>query len=347
MPRLAPRCAAAAFAAAAVFAGLLTAVPPAQARKLPSTPGAFTFAEARELLYPGAEVPATCAALITADVVEERVTQAAIRCLISERYRGDAKARQLALALYAEADSIAGLGAPETMDGGYRGLIKLVAQLPNGEHRKHLAWVAGAFREFDAFFDALGLSAPGDPARAPTAPGRVANFRWRGLALRFVRSVAKRTPSAYAIGWSVTYNVRGSLLTSEAGVTETMFHEIFHLNDAAHDDWSVRFLSTDYDAIVARCLPKLTRACLARYAPGSTTVKGGTYYAFQQNNGSSVHEYAAELALRYFKEHRELAATGKLAKPAFKCGAPENARAWQALVDEFFAGVDRTGDCKA
>jgi len=52
------------------------------------------------------------------------------------------------------------------------------------------------------------------------------------------------------------------------------------------------------------------------------------------------------IALRYYKEHRELAATGKLSRPAFKCGAPENARAWRALVDEFFAGLNRTGECK-
>ena len=178
-------------------------------------------------------------------------------------------------------------------------------------------------------------------AGAAAAP----QFRWRNLVVRFVRSVAKRTPSAYAVDWTVTYNVRGSLLGSADGVRETLFHEIFHLNDFAHGDWSSRTLTRDYDAILARCLPKLTRACLAPYAPGTTTVRGGTYYAFQQDNGTSVHEYAAELALRYYKEHRELLATGKLTAPPFKCGPPENARAWKALVTEFFAGIDRTPAC--
>jgi hypothetical protein len=207
--------------------------------------------------------------------------------------------------------------------------------------------VAEATRDFDELFASLGLGAAASPASPTAAAGAPPAFRWRGLALRFVRSVAKRTPSAYAYGWTVTYNVRGSLLTSAAGVRETLFHEIFHLNDFAHGDWSARALADDYAAILARCQPhQLSRACLAPYAPGTTTVRGGTYYAFQQNNGDSVHEYAAELALRYYKEHRELAATGKLARPAFKCGAAENARAWQALVDEFFAGVDRTGACK-
>ena len=30
---------------------------------------------------------------------------------------------------------------------------------------------------------------------------------------------------------------------------------------------------------------------------------------------------------------------------AFKCGPPENARAWRLLVDEFFGGLDRTPAC--
>ena len=72
---------------------------------------------------------------------------------------------------------------------------------------------------------------------------------------------------------------------------------------------------------------------------------GGTYYAFQPNNGNGVHEYAAELAVRYWKEHLEMLDKGKLAKPAFKCGGPENARSWKALVDEFFAGRDLVPGC--
>lgn len=341
-----------ALAALAALATLAAALPAAEARRPMSVfvpPDEVDLVAARAALYPedGKEpLPARCAALTTTKVPGRDPTTGLIHCMIAERYQGDPKARALALALYQETGNVAGLGEAETMDGGYRGDIKLVPQLPTGEHRKHLAWVAGAAREFDAFFAGLELSAPDTPVAPTVEPSGIAAFRWRGLSVRFVRSVAKRTPSAYAIGWSVTYNVRGSLLTSAAGVTETLFHEIFHLNDAAHDDWSATALRADYDAILARCQPKLTRACLARYAPGTTTVKGGTYYAFQQNNGDSVHEYAAELALRYYKEHRELAATGKLAKPAFKCGAPENARAWKALVDEFFAGVDRTGDCR-
>ena len=75
-------------------------------------------------------------------------------------------------------------------------------------------------------------------------------------------------------------------------------------------------------------------------------VRGGTYYAFQPNNGDAVHEYAAELAVRYFKEQSRDAATRASSRArAFKCGPAENARAWQALVDEFFAGRDLVPAC--
>src|SRR6185369_9315892 len=147
------------------------------------------------------------------------------------------------------------------------------------------------------------------------------------------RSVKRTTPSAYASGWTVAYNVAGSLNTSAGAVRETLFHEIFHLNDAAHGDWSPRVLGPVFDAIVARCGTRV--ACLRPYAPGDTMVRGGTYYAFQPDNGESVHEYGAELALRYYREQRAVIRRERLAAPAFKCGPDENRRAWTAMVAEF------------
>ena len=244
-------------------------------------------------------------------------------------YKSDPKALAVARALFDDFGSIATTGVEEHMDGGYRGTIHLVPELPIDAHRKHLEWVAAALRDFDAFF-----------ATFPTTP----RYRYKQLTIRFVRSVKKRTPSAYATGWTITHNVNGSLLTSERGVRETYFHELFHLNDFHHQDWSASTLAADYAAIVKKCGTK-TR-CLAPYAPNTTKVRAtGTYYAFQPNNGNGVHEYAAELALRYFKEQTEMATAGKLAKRAFKCGPPENGRAWQALVDEFFAGHDLVPPC--
>ncbi len=270
--------------------------------------------DAAKLLY-GTATPPTC------DSVE---------CLIDARYSADAKAKALARALYDASGDVVGLGEDEIMDGGYRGKIHLVPQLPIGGYRVHLAWVSAAMHDIDAFFTGLFPDAP--PA-----------YRWRALAFRFVRSIKKRTPSAYASSWTVMYNVEGSLLTSAAGVRETLFHELFHLNDEQHGEWSAKTLATDYDAIVKKCG---TRArCLAPYAPNDTMVRGGTYYAFQQNNGDAVHEYAAELAVRYYKEQSEMTERGKLSRRAFKCGTPENGRAWRALVDEFFAGRDLVPAC--
>jgi len=256
-----------------------------------------------------------------------------VACLIERAYRSDGKARALALALWTEGGHVAGVGAEEIMDGGYRGKIHLMPQLPTGSYRPHLAWVVDAMRSVDKLFADLFAGQP--------AP----RYRWRALAFRFVRSIGKRTPSAYASSWAIEYNVEGSLLTSAAGARETIVHELFHVNDEDHGDWSARHLQADYDAIVERCGKALAAACLAPYAPGSTMVRGGTYYAFQPNNGNGVHEYAAELAVRYFVEQGEMVARGKLARRAFKCGPAENARAWKALVDEFFGGRDLVPDC--
>lgn len=283
-------------------------------------PVAIGHADATRLLYGGGPPPAACQG--DADPVA---------CLIDARYAKDHKAGVLARALFRDTGSIAGVGEAELMDGGFRGKIKLVPELPIGRHRKHLAWLVSAMNRIDSFF--------GDQL-ADTAP----SYRWRGIGFRFVRSVGKRTPSAYAIGWAITYNVSGSLLTSEGGVRETVFHELFHLNDFDHGDWSATALAKDYAAIVKRCGTK--SSCLAPFAPNRTKVRAtGTYYAFQPNNGDAVHEYAAELAVRYYREQTEMRERKKLTHKAFKCGAPENARAWQALVDEFFSGRDLVPAC--
>jgi hypothetical protein len=252
-----------------------------------------------------------------------------ILCLLEARYAADSKAKALALALYRDTGDVAGVGPEENMDGGFRGPIHLVPQLPTGKYRTHLAWLGTSLHTIDAFFAAFDK---------PPA------YRWKPLALRFVRSVGKHTPSAYAMSWTIEYNVEGSLLRSEPSVRETVFHELFHLNDEEHGDWSAKTLGTDYDAIVAKCGAK--NSCYTPYAPNDTKViKTGAYYAFQQNNGAPVHEYAAELAVRYYKEQSEMRAKKRLSHKAFKCGPPENARAWQAFVDEFFAGQDLVPPC--
>ena len=258
----------------------------------------------------------------------------AIACVLSDRYRRDPKASKLAAALFERAGWMAGVERPYVMDGGWRGKIRIVPELPVGAHRRHLKWVAAAAGDFEVFFAAIA-------ARAPAPP----RYRWRDLAFYFFRSVGRTTPSAYAGGWELAYNVSGSLHRSADKVRRTLFHEIFHLNDAAHDDWSSRALLPIYDSIIARCggADDLDDACLKPFAPHGTRVKGGTYYAFHPGEG--VEEYGAELAIRYYREQRAMIRDEPLAAPPFKCGADENARAWRALADEFFGGVDLVPPC--
>lgn len=276
-----------------------------------------------------------------------------LRCLIERAYAADPKAKALALSLFDETGDVAGVDGEKLMDGGFRGPLQLHPCLPTGKARRHLAWVLAAARDFDDFF------------RRVLPASSAAGYRWRGLTFRFFRStsgplggeVLRRTPSAYAVGprpapsdakddipYSIAYNVDGSLLTDEARVRDTLFHELFHVNDEIHGDWSAKALSADYEAIVARCGAENV-ACLRPYAPTATKVRGGTYYSFQRNNGEPVHEYAAELAVRWYEEQRAALRRKQIPGRAFKCGPPENARAWNALAKEFFGGADLVAPC--
>jgi hypothetical protein len=254
------------------------------------------------------------------------------RCLFAARFEDDKEGFARAVALWEATGNVAGVEVEQDMDGGFRGHIHIVPEVPAGKHRRHLDWVAAASRDFDRFFEGL--------APAASAP---LHYRHRPLAYRFFRSVGRSTPSAYAGEWTVSYNVSGSLHVSAAAVRETLFHEIFHINDAAHDDWSVRVLGPIFDAIVGRC--GTAPACLRPYAPGDTMVRGGTYYAFQPDNGQRVHEYAAELAARYYREQRAAQGKERFGRPSFKCGPDENRRAWALLIAEFFGGADLVAAC--
>ena len=139
----------------------------------------------------------------------------------------------------------------------------------------------------------------------------------------------------------MAYNVNGSIDTSADRVRETLFHEIFHLDDADHGDWSPRHLTSIQDAIERKCGTRTP--CLAPYAPTSTIVRRGTFYAFQP--GNDVHEYAAEVALRWYEEQRAVVRGEPRVRPAFKCGPDENRRAWEAIAEEFFGGADLVPGC--
>lgn len=288
---------------------------------------AIALDEAEDVLFPGA----TAQTLRQACPDTSLAAAEQIRCLIAARFRGDDEARAIALDLFERTGGVAGVEREHVMDGGFRGKLHLVPEPPVGPHRKHLAWVAAATTDFEWFFGEL-------EARAGKRPA----YRHEPIAWRFFRSVGRTTPSAYASGWTVAYNVSGSLLRTADGTRETLFHEIFHLNDG-EQRFSRPKLGAIYDGIVARCGARTP--CLAPYAPTTTMVRGGTYYAFQPDNGDGVHEYAAEIAMRYYQDHRALLRGERLTRPAFKCGPPENAEAWSRIVEAFFGGVDLTPPC--
>ena len=254
-----------------------------------------------------------------------------VAALLEARFAADPAALTLARKLFETDGDVCGpLDGEEDMNGGYRGMIHLVPALPIGRERAHLERVAAALAEYDAFFAAIEKHA-GSPPR----------YRWRDLELKFFKSVKRRTPAAFAQGWTVSYNLNGTLNGSDRQVRDLLFHELFHLNDAAHGDWTARTLAFTHAAIRARC--GLNTACLEPFAPDPLIVRGGTYYSFMPGNEEA--EYGADLALRYWREQRA-ALAGEAVKKPFKCGPPENARVWKALVDEFFAGVDFVPACK-
>jgi hypothetical protein len=289
-----------------------------------SASSVISVIEAQNLLYPAATPPSWCVSGTTNQRVE---------CLLTARYASDPTARSAALSLFRENGGVAGVLPAERYDGGYRGVISLVPQLPVAGYRSHIIRVRDAMRDIDDFFAVIGAS-----ANAPLA------YRWREIHFQFFRSVGRTTPSAFVegISWRVAYNVSGSLNTSASAVRETIFHELFHINDWAHADWSSRVIAPIVAGIIVQC--GTNKTCLAPYTPTDVTVSGGTYYAFQPGAPTGL-EYAAELATRYHDEQLAVIEGRAFGKPPFKCGPSANANAWKLLVDEFFGGVDFVPAC--
>ena len=319
LPRPTARASGAPSAAPPPSASALASVEPPPA---PPEPPHVTAEAAEQAMFLGAPTEAAVAC-------RARLARAdRVACQLAVLYAGDPKARDVALRLYRDAGSVAGLEAEHVMDGGYRGKLRLVPELPVGKERRHLEWVTDALASFESFQASLRERAP-------------LRYRTNAILFKFLRSVKARTPSAYASAWSIGWNLAGSLHGSAGAVEETLWHEIFHLNDQEHGSWSTTALGAIYRAIYDRCGERTP--CLAPYSPGDTMVRGGTYYSFHGDNGPA--EYAAELAVRYWREHRAVLAKQKLAKKPFKCGPPENAKAWAALAKEFFGGVDLVPAC--
>jgi hypothetical protein len=249
-------------------------------------------------------------------------------CLLGLRFARDPLARKVSEALWEQFESPAGVAQAHTMDGGYRGWIRIAPRVPEHAYRIHIERVARAFTTIDLFLRALRTAA-GKSGAFPA-------YRARAIDLRFFESLGRTTPSATALDWTISYNVRGSLLRSDTGALETLVHEIFHLNDQAHRDFSAQMLTPLFEAVRTKCGDRTS--CLTPYAPGTTMVRGGTFYAFQP--GNDVREYAAELAVRYFTEHQAALAHHAPPNGAFKCGPTENSQAWGLFVHEFMDDVD-------
>jgi hypothetical protein len=291
-------------------------------------------AEAERSLFPDATAPADVEARGRA-CPNDAPAHDRVLCLLDLRYAKDAEARAIVRELYATHGILAGLEAEHVERMGWRGQIHLVPEPPIGKYRTHLEWMLASARDFEKLFAAV------DPDG--THPAR---YRWRPVVLHYMRSVDRTTPSGTAAPdrWEVSYNVVGSLNKSEPSVRELVFHELFHRNDADAGGWSTRVLDPIYRSILAKCRSETNMPCLAAYTPTQTTVRGGTYYAFQPADYNPVLEYAAELAVRWYREQRAIVLKTARVAP-FKCGPSQNARAWEAITKDFFGGVDLVPAC--
>ena len=282
-----------------------------------------------EFLADADDALAQASPVISADLCPAEAGAPRLRCLLEQRYQGSA--RELALRLFSEHRNVAGVEQAHWMDGGFRGRIRLVPAWPTRNAQRHLHAIVRAHDAIEKTLAALRTRT--------TQPVR---YRHRNIVYRFCRSVRRTTPSAYAGGWTIGYNVAGSLHKSDDAILTTVVHEIFHLNDE-DDGFSTRELGGLHAAIVARC--GTARRCVAPYSPTATTVRGGTYYAFQPDNGDAVLEYGAELASRYLLDQRAMLEQGRVPAPVFKCATTENAQAYAKVGKAFFGGVDLSPAC--
>jgi hypothetical protein len=254
-------------------------------------------------------------------------------CLLALRFAPDPVALGLARALYARTGTLPGIGGHTNIEGFRGEAVALFPALPIGEHRHHLAWIHDSLEGFDAFVGEIASRAP-----------RLVVFEPRPRAFVFYRTAVPSYPSAYCSEGIIAYNLEGPLHADPRDARETLFHELFHVNDARRGAWSVAALGDVYDSILRRCGED--HECLRPYAPHPSVVVAGTYYAFDPRT-RDVREYAAELALRYFLEHEAVLSGASPGAPSFKCLTPENRVAWERITDAFFGGVDLTPSCAA
>jgi hypothetical protein len=100
------------------------------------------------------------------------VDRCLIRGLIGHVCRGDPAAARVALALFDDTGTVAGLLPAQDFDGAYRGKLRLEPRLPVHAHRRHLELAAAALRDFDSFF--AEVKTPSNSTTKPTREARAA-----------------------------------------------------------------------------------------------------------------------------------------------------------------------------
>jgi hypothetical protein len=277
------------------------------------------------------DAPERCASACGA-----RDTSGFTDCAIALRYGSDGESLQLARALLTRTGTVAGLETRGALRVGHLGTFPVEAAVPVGPYRHHLHWILSSLLEFEELFATVSRAAP-----------QPVLFRTRPRALRFYRTAHVSFPSASASmtgAGTIAYNMHGVLHESRDLVAATLFHEVFHLNDVGHAAWSERTLPEIFEAIRQRCGSE--HECYTPFAPDETRTPGGTYYAFDVRTGN-VREYAAELALRWYREHREVVFGRRAPHHPFKCMTAENSAAWGLVTNQFFGGTDLVPPCDA
>ncbi len=254
-----------------------------------------------------------------------------VECLLAFRLGEDPEALALARALWADRRTVVGIDPRASIDGYGGAPVDLVPALPVGEDRRHLTWIRQSLDRVETFLAAI--------EQRSTAP---VSFRAQPRVFRFFRTRQPSYPSAYGAQGVVGYNLAGPLFTDPDSTHETLFHELFHLEDERHGSWSIRTLTPVFTRIVELCGDD--HDCLTPYAPHDTRVPGGTYYPFDART-RDVREYAAELALRYYREHEVYLSGAAPETTPFKCATDANRIAWTHLADTFFGGVDLAPEC--
>ena len=84
-------------------------------------------------------------------------TAARIQCMLRTRYRRDRRAYRMVRKIYVQSGWVVGLEPAWWMNGGWRGRVRIVPQLPIRRYRYHLRYLQKTVRDYRFFFKNLIL----------------------------------------------------------------------------------------------------------------------------------------------------------------------------------------------